>query len=251
VGGSDPVDPKPRSPAALAALLVEPEAARARRRGADTRAEAPSAQPGRRVASLGRTTQQVMALIKADAARREPQHRHPVVLRRDGALGLWRLAPRLFQPWKRGTCVLDLRPVGGDLWGAANAWFGEASQAAKRWGQRQRTEMLRGRVGDVIGGRRPSLTKPRLRQSVRQTRATVITCGHHHRRWLPSDQYLAMGVPVGTGVVESAGGAVVKHRLEGEGQRWSRAGAEALLALRALKKSHDADRRDDWRFHAR
>jgi hypothetical protein len=44
---------------------------------------------------------------------------------------------------------------------------------------------------------------------------------------------------------------VVKHRLEGEGQRWSLAGAEAMLALRSLKKSHDDDLHDDWRFHAR
>jgi hypothetical protein len=62
---------------------------------------------------------------------------------------------------------------------------------------------------------------------------------------------LALGVPVGTGVVESACGSVVTHRLEGDGKRWSLAGAEAILALRSLKKSHDHDRRDSWRFHAR
>jgi hypothetical protein len=60
-----------------------------------------------------------------------------------------------------------------------------------------------------------------------------------------------MGLPVGTGVVESACGSVVKHRMEGEGKRWSLAGAEAILALRSLKKSHDHDLRDYWRFHAR
>ena len=40
-------------------------------------------------------------------------------------------------------------------------------------------------------------------------------------------------------------------RLEGDGKRWSLAGAEAILALRSLKKSHDHDRRDSWRFRAR
>ena len=59
-----------------------------------------------------------------------------------------------------------------------------------------------------------------------------------------------MGVPVGTGVVESACGSVVKHRMEGEGKRWSLQGAEAMLALRSLTKSHDHDLRDDWRFRA-
>ena len=44
---------------------------------------------------------------------------------------------------------------------------------------------------------------------------------------------------------------MVKHRMEGEGKRWSLAGAEAMLALRSLKKSHDNDLRAYWRFHAR
>jgi hypothetical protein len=39
--------------------------------------------------------------------------------------------------------------------------------------------------------------------------------------------------------------------MEGEGKRWSLEGAEAMLALRSLKKSHDHDLRDYWRFRAR
>ena len=38
---------------------------------------------------------------------------------------------------------------------------------------------------------------------------------------------------------------------QGEGQRWSLEGAEAMRAWRSLKQSHDHDRRDDWRFRAR
>ena len=61
---------------------------------------------------------------------------------------------------------------------------------------------------------------------------------------------VAAGLPVATGVVESACGSVVKHRMEGEGQRWSLEGAAAILAVRSLKKSHDNDLRAYWRFHA-
>jgi hypothetical protein len=39
-----------------------------------------------------------MELIKADAERRDPQHRKPLVVLLDGALGLWNLAPKLFKP---------------------------------------------------------------------------------------------------------------------------------------------------------
>jgi hypothetical protein len=251
VGVRDTVEAKPRSPAALAELLVDPEAARARRQRADTRDEAPRAQPVRRLASLVRTKPQVMERLNADAERRAPQPRTPVVVRRDGALGVWNLATTRCNAWRRRTFVLDSMPVVGSLWGAANAWCGEEAKDGTRWVQAKRADMLRGRVGDVIGGRRQLLTKRRLRKSVRETLAQTITCFHHHRRWMHDDADLAMGLPVGTGVVESACGAVVKHRMEGEGQRWSLAGAEAMLAWRSLTKSQDHDLRDDWKFRAR
>src|SRR5919106_5788654 len=131
VGVSYTVDAKPRSPDVLAELLVDPEAARARRQRQGEQAEAPRAQQVRRLASLVRTKQAVMELIKADVKRRDPQHRQPLVILRDGALGLWRLAPQLFKPWTRVTCVLDIMHVVGYLWAAANALFGEQSQAGK------------------------------------------------------------------------------------------------------------------------
>ena len=251
VGVSYPVDPKPRSPEALAEILVEPEVARARRQREGVTDDAPRAQQVRRLASLVRTKPAVMALIKADVARRDPQHRTPVIVLLDGALGLWSQATKLFKPWKRVTFVLDIMPVVGYLWSAANAWFGEGATDGTRWVQAKLAEILTGRVGYVTGGLRQLLTKRRLRKSVRETLAKVITCFHHHRRWMPYDVYLAAGLPVGTGVVESACGSVVKHRMEGEGQRWSLEGAEAMLALRSLKKSHDNDLRIYWRFRAR
>jgi len=251
VGVSYTVDPKPRAPHALAALLGDPEAARARQQRAGTTDEAPKAQQVRRVASLVRPKQAVMELIKADAERRDPQHRKPLVVLLDGALGLWHLATKLFKPWKRVTFVLDIIHVMTYLWSAANALFGEASQAGKHWVQQKLTEILRGRVGYVIGGLRQILTKQRLRKSVQETLAKVITFFHNHRRWMQYDVYLAAGLPVATGVVESACGSVVKHRMEGEGKRWSLQGAEAMLTLRSLKKSHDNDLRDYWKFRAR
>jgi hypothetical protein len=213
--------------------------------------DAPRAQRVRRVARLVRTQPAVIELMKADAERRDPGHRQPWVVLREGALGLWNLAPKRFKPWQRMTCILDILHVVGSLWSAANAWFGDGSKDGTCGVQAALTAMLRGRVGSVIGGLRQILTKSRRRQSVRETLETVVTCFHNHRRWRQYDVYLAAGVPVGTGVVESACGSVVTHRMEGEGKRWSLAGAEAMLALRSLKKSHDHARRDYWRFRAR
>jgi hypothetical protein len=100
-----------------------------------------------------------MELIKADAERRDPQHRKPLVVLLDGALGLWHLAPQLFKPWQRVTCVLDIMHVVSSLWTAAHALFPAGSRAGKHWVQQQLTAMLSGRVGYVIGGLRQLLTQ--------------------------------------------------------------------------------------------
>ena len=250
VGVRYTVAPKPRSPEALAELLGDPAAARARRQRQGEPDEAPHAQQVRRVASLVRPKRAVMELIKADAERRDPPHRKPLVVLLDGALGLGSLATKLFQEWERVTFVLDILHVVGYLWSAANALFGEASQAGKHWVQQKLTEILRGRGGYVIGGLRQRLTTQQPRKSVREALAKVITFFHNHQRWMQYAVYLAAGLPGGTGVVESACGSVVKHRMEGEGKRWSLEGAEAILTLRSLKKSHDNALRAYWRFRA-
>jgi hypothetical protein len=142
------------------------------------------------VASLVRTKQAVMELIKADAERRDPQHRKPLVVLLDGALGLWNLATTLFKPWKRVTCVLDIMHVMCYLWTAAHALFREGSREGNCWVQEKLTEILRGRVGYVIGGLRQILTKRKPRKSARETLANVITFFHNHRRWMQYDEYL-------------------------------------------------------------
>jgi hypothetical protein len=72
VGVCYTLDAKPRAPEALAELLVDREAARARQHRAATTDEGPRAKQVRRVASLVRTKQVVMELIEADAEHRDP-----------------------------------------------------------------------------------------------------------------------------------------------------------------------------------
>nr|MBA3377259.1 hypothetical protein [Chloroflexia bacterium] len=51
---------------------------------------------------------------------------------------------------------------------------------------------------------------------------------------------VARGWPIGSGCAESAHQHVVQDRLKGRGMRWTRAGAEALLAVRLV------DANDQW-----
>ncbi len=53
------------------------------------------------------------------------------------------------------------------------------------------------------------------------------------------NEALPDGLPIATGVIEGAYRYVVKDRMERTGSRWSLAGAEAILQLRALWASGD------------
>jgi len=61
------------------------------------------------------------------------------------------------------------------------------------------------------------------------------------------NEYLNMGLPIATGVIEGACRYLVKDRMDRTGARWSLTGAEAVLRLRALRTSGDFD--TYWRFH--
>lgn len=250
VGVCYTVDRKERSAEELAEQLVDPEAARARRQRTGKKDEGPKAQNVRRLASLAQPKRDVLARLKQEATRRDPQHQRPVAVLLDGALGLWSLVGKGFQGWEQVTFILDIIHVVGYLWTAANALFRDGSAEGKQWVQDKLTQILRGRVGAVIGGLKQTVAKRQLKPAKREALESVIRFFHNHRRWMKYDEYLAAGLPVATGVVESACGSVVKHRMEGEGKRWSLAGAEAILTLRSLKKSHANDLRKYWRFHA-
>jgi hypothetical protein len=61
------------------------------------------------------------------------------------------------------------------------------------------------------------------------------------------DLYLKNGWPIASGSVEGACKNLIKDRMERSGMRWTPAGAEAMLRLRAAYLSGDFE--EYWRFH--
>ena len=81
-------------------------------------------------------------------------------------------------------------------------------------------------------------------------RKPVDTCANYlltYRPYLHYDDYLARGLPIASGVIEGACRHLVKDRMDLTGARWSLAGAEAVLRLRALRASQDFN--EYWCFH--
>jgi len=249
VGVSYTVDRKERSAEDLAERLVRPEKYRANEKEKRKDEDEPKGKNIRRMASIKRTKADVMKEIKKDADRRDPTQSKPLVVLLDGALGLWNLVTDLFRDWKSGVMyILDIIHVRDYLWDAANALHEEGSEAGRTWVQERLEQILKGGVGYVIGGLKQTITKRGLKGSKYKALKKAITYFESHKKWMRYDEYLEAGMPVATGVVESACGSVVKNRMEGEGKRWSVDGAESILLLRSLEKSNDFI--TYWRFHA-
>lgn len=59
----------------------------------------------------------------------------------------------------------------------------------------------------------------------------------NHADQMDYPRYRAMGLPIGSGIVEGACRTLVKERLDGGGMWWTDVGAQAIGTLRALYRS--------------
>ena len=55
------------------------------------------------------------------------------------------------------------------------------------------------------------------------------------------DQYLKKGMPISTGVVESACGHFIQNRFDTNGMQWTLRGAKTLINLKAISLNDDWD----------
>jgi hypothetical protein len=154
----------------------------------------------------------------------------PVVCLMDGERALWE-AQRVYFPEAVG--ILDLFHVLERLWTAAHCFHAEGSDAAERFVEDRLRDLLKGRVGYVIGGLRQRRTKYPLSGARRKTLTAVITYLENNRQHMRYDQYLKAGYPIGSGVAEGACRHLVKDRMEQTGMRWTVSGAQAMLHIRA------------------
>ena len=215
---------------------------------ATSKAPRPRPEHKRVWASLAKSPEQAIEESFKEAARRDPQGEKKWVALVDGNETQLRLLHQVAE--RLGivvTVVLDIVHVAQYLWAAALAFHGEGSAERELWVAERLTDVLRGRASLVASGMRRSAT---LRGLTYKQRKAVDRCAGYllrNKAYLRYDEYLAAGFPVATGVIEGACRHLVKDRMDITGARWSLAGADAVLQLRALRASGDFD--DYWRFH--
>jgi len=199
-------------------------------------------------ASIEKTPEEVIKNLLMEARSRDPADEKTWVALVDGNRSQIRILRRLAK--KEGldlTIIVDVIHVIEYLWDAGRAFHPAPGPELESWIEHRLLEILRGKAGFVAGGMRRSAT---LRGLSSKQREPIDTCARYllnHSPYLRYDRYLSQGFPIATGVIEGACRHLVKDRMEVTGARWSLAGAEAVLRLRALRSSHDFD--EYWLFH--
>lgn len=219
-----------------------------KRRKKEPKARAPRPQNKRLSASVEKSQAEGIAAMFDEAERRDPEHRSTAVILVDGEEHqLEEIRRRAAERQWNLTIVIDLIHVIHYLWLAANALCNKQRKETERLVVHFVTMLLTSPVSDVIGALRQTATRRGLsveaREPVEQC-ASYLYKNAWHMRY---PEFLRLGFPIATGVIEGACRHLVQDRLGITGARWGLAGAEAILKLRAIFSSGDWD--EYWRFH--
>jgi hypothetical protein len=182
-----------------------------------------------------------------EALRRDPHQLRQWVVLVDGnehQLELVRAAAHKHEV--QVTVVLDLIHVLEYLWRAAHCFYSAGTTEAEKWVATRLLMLLEGvDASTVAGGIRRSATLQQL-----ENRDGVDVCADYLTKYRDLTRYadaLRAGLPIATGVIEGACRYIVRDRMDKTGARWSVAGAEAVLKLRALRTNGDFDAY--WQHH--
>ena len=150
----------------------------------------------------------------------------------DGAHWLWELAALHFP---EATPVLDWYHLSEKVHEAANGVFAEGTAESKAWAKSRLDELWEGQqrsARQALAELRARLRSPPKREALRKL--SVYLKNNAERMDYP--RYRALGLPIGSGPVESACKTLVGGRCKQAGMRnWRRRGAEAVLRLRAAQ----------------
>jgi hypothetical protein len=179
-------------------------------------------------------------LLSAEAERRGYDQAQQRACVGDGAKWIWNVSSLCFPTAQE---VVDWHHAMEHVWLAAH--LGDEWDAAhrKRWVKQREEELWLGHARTVAAQVEALAQARPTQQEALHTEAGYFY--NNHRRM----QYQALheeGYPIGSGTIESGCKQLVQARMKGAGMRWSRPGAENMLALRSEYLSGRWD--DAWQL---
>lgn len=150
-----------------------------------------------------------------------------VVVLADGAVWIWNLAADHFG---ERIEIIDFYHASEHLWKVAKALHGEGTEAAKTWAGNRIKELLEEGAEPV----QKALAEANG-ESAEATEVLRVERGYFRTNAARMDypRFRALGLPIGSGAVESSAKHLVKQRMNRSGARWSDSGAQGVLNVRS------------------
>ncbi len=198
-------------------------------------------------ASLEKSKDEVFAEVADEMRRRDPKRTHVWACVTDGDPALQKRALKVLGAGGEVILILDIFHVTEYLWEAARAFHGQGAPQTRQWVDYYLEKILYGEARAAARGMRQSATKQGLGGSAREAVDAAARYLLRNQAYMKYDEYLAAGLPIGSGVAEGTCRHLVKDRMERTGMRWTMRSAEAVLKMRALEICGDAQAY--WDFH--
>jgi hypothetical protein len=233
------IDPFTRTPEEVVNELARRQAYQRRPRPKDKRVWA----------SVEKSSLQVIQQLFAEAKKRDSKHKKNWVVLVDGQKHQMSIIKSIIRKDKKikATIIVDIIHVIEYLWLAARVFHKETSKECELWVEKKLDGILNGFAGKVAGSIRMSAVKLGLTPEQLKTTETAARYLANLKQFMNYREYLKLGYPIATGVIEGACRHLIKDRMDITGARWSLSGAESVLKLKSLVSSGDFD--DYWNFH--
>jgi len=168
--------------------------------------------------------------IWLEALRQDVLNAKQVVWLSDGGRGFWRLYRERFSTIAIG--VLDFYHAAQNLWKGYASWLDGRTKKARDKFTADRHKLRHGQSDDVLADIFIASELEGLPDSARKALTNLYAYLDKHRKHIDYKKFEALGLPLGSGMVESACKWLIQQRFKGVGMRWSEEGFNALLHLR-------------------
>jgi hypothetical protein len=183
----------------------------------------------RLVAVLG-STELLSRRMMLEALRQGIRTAQRVVWLSDGGRGFWTVYTERFSRHALG--ILDFYHAAQNLWKAAVACLDGRTKDARNWFAGARHRLRHGNPEDVLDDIHQALTTKGLPESAQRVLRNLYDYLQTHREHIDYARFKELGIPIGSGLVESACKWLIQQRFKGVGMRWSEDGFNHLLHLR-------------------
>jgi len=164
----------------------------------------------------------------AEGCRRGLEKAKQVVSVNDGAVWIWLIIAMCWTPCQE---ILDWWHALEKLWAAANSLLGQGQAQTTAWMTQQKAHLWAGQVRPILAEIRQLVPRG---QPLAEPVWALVSYFFHHRHRMAYADYRQAGYPIGSGTVEAGCKVVVEARMKRAGMRWSREGAQAMLAIRSV-----------------